>query len=202
MASRYLTHMKRLRARHRRRGRPLREPLEPLRRPTGSAWCSGSCPRTSSVTIDLLVAALGELPPADYCLSSATRAGCGAGARAARRARRSRRSATMRAAAPEAKPVGKPAYLRLHYGHRGRGGNCSEVELDGWRRRIAARRSRREVFVYLKQRLEGYAPANARYLRDGLRRGETEASPGYPLRRWTSCVRRSKAATASSCAWC
>jgi uncharacterized protein YecE (DUF72 family) len=58
--------------------------------------------------------------------------------------------------------------LRLHYGHRGRGGNYSEAELDGWRRRIAAWRSRRPVFVYLNNDWKGYAPTNARYLKRGL----------------------------------
>ena len=69
---------------------------------------------------------------------------------------------------PAARPVGKLAYLRLHYGHRGRDGNYSEAELDQWRRRVAGWRSRREVFVYLNNDWNGYAPANARYLRDGL----------------------------------
>jgi uncharacterized protein YecE (DUF72 family) len=69
---------------------------------------------------------------------------------------------------PATAPVGKFAYLRLHYGHRGRAGNYSEAELDEWRRRIAAWRSRREVFVYLNNDWKGYAPANATYLRRGL----------------------------------
>jgi uncharacterized protein YecE (DUF72 family) len=44
----------------------------------------------------------------------------------------------------------------------------SEAELDDWRRRIAAWRSRRPVFVYLNNDWKGYAPANARYLMRGL----------------------------------
>jgi uncharacterized protein YecE (DUF72 family) len=72
---------------------------------------------------------------------------------------------------PEAKPAGEIAYLRLHYGHRGRDGNYSEAELDGWRRRIGGWRSRRPVFVYLNNDWRGYAPANARYLRRGLSGG-------------------------------
>jgi uncharacterized protein YecE (DUF72 family) len=31
---------------------------------------------------------------------------------------------------PNAAPVGRLAYLRLHYSHRGRGGNYSRAELD------------------------------------------------------------------------
>jgi uncharacterized protein YecE (DUF72 family) len=69
-------------------------------------------------------------------------------------------------------PEVKPAYLRLHYGHRGRNGNYSEAELDDWRRRIAAWRSRRPAFVYLNNDWQGYAPANARYLKRGLSAGE------------------------------
>ncbi|HWB68494.1 MAG TPA: DUF72 domain-containing protein, partial [Solirubrobacterales bacterium] len=60
------------------------------------------------------------------------------------------------------------AYLRLHYGSRWRDGNYSEAELERWRRRIAAWRSRREVFAYLNNDWRGFAPANARKLRAGL----------------------------------
>jgi len=69
---------------------------------------------------------------------------------------------------PEARPAGELAYLRLHYGSHGRGGNYSSAELDRWRRRIAAWRSRREVFAYLSNDWRGFAPANARELRRGL----------------------------------
>lgn len=44
-------------------------------------------------------------------------------------------------------------------------------EVFGWRRRIAAWRSRRAVFVYLNNDWKGYAPANARYLKRGLSTG-------------------------------
>jgi uncharacterized protein YecE (DUF72 family) len=39
-------------------------------------------------------------------------------------------------------------YVRFHFGGRGRNGNYSDGELDEWRRRIAAWRSRVEVFAY------------------------------------------------------
>jgi uncharacterized protein YecE (DUF72 family) len=68
---------------------------------------------------------------------------------------------------PEAKPVGPLVYLRLHYGARGRDGNYSDRELETWRRRIAAWRSRREVFVYLNNDWQGFAPRNALALREG-----------------------------------
>jgi uncharacterized protein YecE (DUF72 family) len=65
-------------------------------------------------------------------------------------------------------PAGPIAYLRLHYGARGRGGNYSAAELDTWRRRIAAWRARRPVFAYLNNDWCGYAPRNAIALRRGL----------------------------------
>ncbi|HEX8689130.1 MAG TPA: DUF72 domain-containing protein, partial [Solirubrobacterales bacterium] len=69
---------------------------------------------------------------------------------------------------PDASPLGPIAYLRLHYGRRGRNGNYSDRELDGWRRRIAAWRARRPVYVYLNNDWQGFAPRNALKLRQGL----------------------------------
>ena len=47
--------------------------------------------------------------------------------------------------------------VRLHHGHRGRRGNYSESELDEWARRIARWRRRAEVFVYFNNDWEGFA---------------------------------------------
>jgi uncharacterized protein YecE (DUF72 family) len=69
---------------------------------------------------------------------------------------------------PQASPVGPLAYLRLHYGARGRAGNYSDRELEGWHRRIAAWRARRRVFAYLNNDWRGFAPRNALELRAGL----------------------------------
>ena len=55
-------------------------------------------------------------------------------------------------------------YVRLHRGSAGRRGKYSSRELDSWRRRIAAWRSRHEVFVYFNNDWEGYAPKNAQEL--------------------------------------
>jgi uncharacterized protein YecE (DUF72 family) len=60
--------------------------------------------------------------------------------------------------------------VRLHHGHRGRRGNYSRSELETWARRIAAWRSRAEVFVYLNNDWEGFAVENARVLRRSLPR--------------------------------
>ena len=55
-------------------------------------------------------------------------------------------------------------YVRLHHGRRGRGGNYSEAELETWRRRIAAWRSRAEVFAYFNNDWQAFAVRNARWL--------------------------------------
>jgi uncharacterized protein YecE (DUF72 family) len=60
--------------------------------------------------------------------------------------------------------------VRLHYGRRGRRGNYSERELDTWARRIAAWRGRAEVFVYLNNDWEGFAVNNALWLKRRLSR--------------------------------
>jgi uncharacterized protein YecE (DUF72 family) len=69
---------------------------------------------------------------------------------------------------PEASPVSPIAYLRLHYASEGRGGNYSDRELETWRRRVAAWRSRRRVFVYFNNDWQEFAPRNAAALRTGL----------------------------------
>jgi uncharacterized protein YecE (DUF72 family) len=60
--------------------------------------------------------------------------------------------------------------VRLHHGHRGRRGNYSRSELETWARRIAAWRSRADVYVYLNNDREGFAVENARFLRRSLPR--------------------------------
>jgi uncharacterized protein YecE (DUF72 family) len=72
---------------------------------------------------------------------------------------------------PPVAPVGPLVYLRLHYGSRGRGGNYSDGELATWRRRIASWRARRDVFAYLNNDWRGFAPSNAAKLRAGLSSG-------------------------------
>ena len=59
--------------------------------------------------------------------------------------------------------------VRLHHGHRGRRGNYSESEIEEWARRIARWRRRAEVLVYFNNDWEGFAVENARLLRRRLR---------------------------------
>jgi uncharacterized protein YecE (DUF72 family) len=59
-------------------------------------------------------------------------------------------------------------FIRFHYGSRGRGGNYSETELRTWARRIAQWRRREAVWAYFNNDWQGFAPANARALRSML----------------------------------
>ena len=59
-------------------------------------------------------------------------------------------------------------YIRFHYGRRGRRGNYSARELEEWKRRLAAWRSRVEIFAYFNNDWRGIAPRNAGWLADRL----------------------------------
>jgi uncharacterized protein YecE (DUF72 family) len=59
-------------------------------------------------------------------------------------------------------------YVRFHRGNRGRRGNYSDRELDKWRRRIASWRKDVEVYAYFNNDWEGFAPQNARWLAERL----------------------------------
>ena len=59
-------------------------------------------------------------------------------------------------------------YVRLHHGSRGRRGNYSTTELETWKRRIATWRAEAEVFVYANNDWEAFAVRNAAWLRDRL----------------------------------
>ena len=58
--------------------------------------------------------------------------------------------------------------VRLHHGRRGRRGNYSPTELDEWARRITQWRRRAETFVYFNNDWEGFAPRNALALKQRL----------------------------------
>jgi uncharacterized protein YecE (DUF72 family) len=60
--------------------------------------------------------------------------------------------------------------VRFHRGRRGRRGNYSEREIETWARRIAAWRSRAEVFAYFNNDWQGFAVDNALALQRRLRR--------------------------------
>jgi uncharacterized protein YecE (DUF72 family) len=60
-------------------------------------------------------------------------------------------------------------YVRLHAGTRGRRGNYSATEIKDWARRIAQWRRHGDVFAYFNNDWEGFAPANAAALERRLR---------------------------------
>ncbi len=168
-ASRYLTHIKRLRDIPDAVAR-FWEPLEPLRLRHRLGPVLWQLPANFHRDDDILAAALDQLPPARHCFEFRDQSWFAAPMRELL----AERGASLvigddkRRPLPDASPAGPLAYLRLHYGHRGRAGNYSESELDTWRRRIAGWRARRPVFVYLNNDWQGFAPANARYLSRGL----------------------------------
>jgi uncharacterized protein YecE (DUF72 family) len=55
-------------------------------------------------------------------------------------------------------------FVRFHYGCRGRNGNYSGRELAEWAERIAAWRTRADVYAYFNNDWNAYAIKNARYL--------------------------------------
>jgi uncharacterized protein YecE (DUF72 family) len=168
-SSRYLTHMRRL---HEIADAVARfwEPLEPLRRSRRLGPILWQLPESFQRDDDLLASALDTLPPAHHCFEFRHPSWF---VPAVRRLLDEHRASLAighdkRRTLPTAQPLGELAYLRLHYGCRGRDGNYSSTELDHWRRRIAGWRRRREVFVYLNNDWNGYAPANARELKRRL----------------------------------
>jgi uncharacterized protein YecE (DUF72 family) len=171
-ASRYLTHMKRLRdiadgvAR-------FWEPLEPLRRGRRLGPVLWQLPANFHRDDDVLAAALEKLPRARHCFEFRHPSWFAEQVREllVERGASLAIGDDKRRPLPDAEPAGRLAYLRLHYGHRGRDGNYSDSELDGWRRRIGRWRTRQDVFVDLNHDWKGYAPANARYLAQGLSDG-------------------------------
>src|SRR4051812_13973053 len=62
---------------------------------------------------------------------------------------------------PEPPPTAGFAFVRFHWGERGRRGNYSDAELERWAPRIHAMAQGRDAFVYFNNDWEGFAPRNA-----------------------------------------
>jgi uncharacterized protein YecE (DUF72 family) len=79
-------------------------------------------------------------------------------------------------------------FIRFHYGSRGRNGNYSERELEAWAARIDTWRKGAEVYAYFNNDWNGYAVRNALLLRKMIERGflgllgnESDlANPSFP----------------------
>jgi uncharacterized protein YecE (DUF72 family) len=59
-------------------------------------------------------------------------------------------------------------FVRFHYGHRGRNGNYSERELAEWADRIRRWRKSADVYAYFNNDWNGFAVKNGLYLRSRL----------------------------------
>jgi uncharacterized protein YecE (DUF72 family) len=89
-------------------------------------------------------------------------------------------------------PTAGWSFIRFHYGARGRHGNYSDREIDGWAQQISAWPQTQDVYAYFNNDWNGYAPANARTLIRRLQSvGRTESSTGRPNRSRTSSRSRS-----------
>ena len=170
-ASRYMTHVKRL--------REMRTYCDALlqarssRSRTRRSWVRscGSCPANFQRDDERLGEALEELPRAATASSSATRAGSYPEVYGLLRRHR---AALVIGDDPERPSRAHEittswTYVRFHRGNRGRRGNYSERELEEWMRRIAAWRSDVEVFAYFNNDWEAFAPRNALWLAERLR---------------------------------
>ena len=60
------------------------------------------------------------------------------------------------------------AFVRFHYGARGRRGNYSKTELETWAKRFEQWRREVEVFAYFNNDWEGFAVQNGRWLKRRL----------------------------------
>jgi uncharacterized protein YecE (DUF72 family) len=170
-ASRYLTHVRRLRGIEDGLER-LWQRLEPLREEGKLGPVLWQLPERFKRDEQTLAEALAALPPAEHCFEFRHPSWFSPEVYALLE----RHGASLvladdpRRDLPPATPVGPIAYLRLHYGSHGHNGNYSERELATWRRRIAAWRARRAVFAYLNNDWRGFAPRNAVSLCAGLSR--------------------------------
>jgi uncharacterized protein YecE (DUF72 family) len=169
-ASRYLTHIRRLRD----MGRGVRRfyaPLEPLAEAGRLGPVLWQLPETFHRDDDALRYALERLPEGRHCfefrhpswfvpevLESLRERGVALVIGDDPRRPFQRRQLTA-----------DWTFVRFHYGRRGRAGNYSLAELETWKRRLAAWRSRAEVFAFFNNDWQGFAPRNAAWLAARLR---------------------------------
>lgn len=168
--SRYLTHIKRLDLTYARGGlKPFWEPLEPLREAGKLGPVLWQLPANFHRDDERLAGFVEALPQARHCFEfrhaswfcPAVKAILGAGDCSLVVAHDARNEL------PVPSPSGPLAYVRFHYGQRGRQGNYSKAEIAPWRRRIAAWRRSRDVYAYFNNDWRAYAPRDARELAGG-----------------------------------
>jgi uncharacterized protein YecE (DUF72 family) len=168
-ASRYLTHVKRLKGVSPGAKRFI-EPLEPLAKARKLGPVLWQLPENFQRDDDRLAATLEGLPKGRHCFEFRHPSWF---TDEVYSLLRRHRAALVIGDHPE-RPfqtheiTANWTYVRFHYGRRGRRGNYSERELEGWRRRIASWRSETEVFLYFNNDWEAFAPRDARWLADRL----------------------------------
>jgi uncharacterized protein YecE (DUF72 family) len=168
-ASRYLTHVRRLNNIEQGAGR-FYEPLRALREAGKLGPTLWQLPPSFQRDDDRLERALGALPRGRHCFEFRHQSWFAPEVYALLRRHH---TALVIGDHPE-RPfqtrelTADWTFIRLHYGHRGRRGRYSERELEVWKRRIAAWRSRVEVFAYFDNDWEGHAVENARWLKRRL----------------------------------
>jgi uncharacterized protein YecE (DUF72 family) len=172
-ASRYLTHIKRLRDLANGIAR-LRERIEPLLSTPKMGPLLWQLPETFHRDDERLAEALAELPDWRHCIEFRHPSWFAPEVMALLR----EHSVALVIGDHPERPFQLHelttdwAYVRLHQGSRGRRGNYSRPELEVWRRKIAAWRSEAEVFVYANNDWEAFAVKNAAWLQDRFRPGE------------------------------
>ena len=164
-ASRYLTHIKRL--------RPIKQgirrfyaPLKPLVRSGKLGPVLWQLPETFQRDDDRLAGALEALPEGRHCFEFRHESWF---AKPVFELLRDHGAALVVGDHPERpfqshEMTADWTFIRFHYGHRGRNGNYSESELDDWAKRIRRWSRQRDVYAYFNNDWEGYALENARYL--------------------------------------
>ncbi|HSI81532.1 MAG TPA: DUF72 domain-containing protein [Solirubrobacterales bacterium] len=168
-ASRYLTHIKRLRELESGIAR-FAERLEPLLATPKMGPVLWQLPETFHRDDERLATALDALPDWRHCIEFRHPSWFAADVIALLR---EHRVALVIGDHPERRFQSHElttdwTYIRLHHGSRGRRGNYSTTELEAWKRRIASWRSRAEVFVYANNDWEAFAVRNATWLRERL----------------------------------
>jgi uncharacterized protein YecE (DUF72 family) len=169
-ASRYLTHVKRLRELPDGVGRLL-ERIEPLIAAGKLGPVLWQLPRTFRRDDERLEAALRALPPGRHACEFRHPSWFAEDVYDVLRAHRVALVVADRAGLPPAPWIDTAGwwYLRFHAGRRGRRGNYSARELGGWAGRI--RGVSGDVYAYFNNDWEGFAPDNARTLRRLVERG-------------------------------
>jgi len=168
-ASRYLTHIRRLREVGAGASR-LYERVEPLLRSPKMGPVLWQLPANFRRDDDRLAAALDELPPGRHCFEFRHASWFVA---EVYELLRSHDAALVIGDHPE-RPfqahelTADWTFIRFHYGHRGRRGNYSERELEEWAERIEHWRRRVDVYSYFNNDWEGLAVRNGLWLKKRL----------------------------------